>query len=197
MSQQIVEINCPGCGARVSTGQTECEWCHQPVIISTFNSVYSMPLIEVNKYANAYRRALTENPENKDLNNSVAMCYLKLKLYDKALPAFEKAMEDNFDNSETFFYAAVCLLKGRKAFLLSRPEIDKIEEYLNAAIMIEPRGIYYYLLAYIKYDYFNRKYFKTSPTYQEVLVMAEQTGYSPFDVEQLFAILGVDKPIGF
>lgn len=57
------------------------------------------------------------------------MCYLMLKLYDKALPAFEKAMEDNFDNSETFFYAAVCLLKGRKAFLLTRPEIDKIEEY--------------------------------------------------------------------
>lgn len=150
-----------------------------------------------NKYANAYRKALTENPENMDLNNSVAMCYLKLKLYDKALPAFEKAMEDNFDNSETFFYAAVCLLKGRKAFLLTRPEIDKIEEYLNAAIMIEPRGIYYYLLAYIKYDYFNRKYFKTSPTFQEALVMAEQAGYSPFDTEQLFAILGVDKPSGF
>lgn len=197
MSQQIVEINCPGCGARVSTGQAECEWCHQPIIISTFKSVYSMPLPEVNKYTNAYRKALTENPENMDLNNSVAMCYLKLNLYDKALPAFEKAMEDNFDNSETFFYAAVCLLKGRKAFLLTRLEIDKIEEYLNAAIMIEPRRIYYYLLAYIKYDYFNRKFFKTSPTYQEALVMAEQTGYSPFDAEQLFAILGVDKPIGF
>ncbi len=194
MSQQIIEINCPGCGARVSTGQEECEWCHQPIIISTFNSVYSMAMPEVNKYANAYRKALVENPENTDLNNSVAMCYLKLKLYDKALPAFEKAMEDNFDNSETFFYAAVCQLRGRKAFLLTRPEIDKIEEYLNAAIMIEPRGIYYYLLAYIKYDYFNRKFFKTTPTYQEALEMAQQAGYSPFDAEQLFGILGVERP---
>lgn len=197
MAQQIVEINCPGCGARVSTGQAKCEWCHQPIIISTFNSVYSMALPEVNKYANAYRKALAENPENTDLNNSVAMCYLKLKLYDKALPAFEKAMEDNFDNSETFFYAAVCQLKGRKAFLLTRTEIDKIEEYLNAAIMIEPRGIYYYLLAYIKYDYFNRKFFKTSPTFQEALSMAQQSGYSPFDAEQLFAILGVERPAEF
>ena len=156
-----------------------------------------MPMPEVNKIAGAYRKALAENPDNQELNNSVAMCYLKLKLYDKALPAFEKAMEDNFDNSETFFYAAVCLLKGKKAFLLTRPEIDKIEEYINAAIMIEPRGIYYYLLAYIKYDYFSRKFFKTSPTYQEALVMAQQQGYSPFDVEQLFGILGVDKPNGF
>lgn len=197
MSQTVIEINCPGCGARVSTGQSECEWCHKPIIISTFNSVYSMPMPEVNKFAGAYRQALAENPDNQELNNSVAMCYLKLKLYDKALPAFEKAMEDNFDNSETFFYAAVCLLKGRKAFLLTRPEIDKIEEYINAAIMIEPRGVYYYLLAYIKYDYFNRKFFKTSPTYQEALEIAQQQGYSPFDAEQLFGILGVERPNGF
>ena len=197
MSHTVIEMNCPGCGARVSTGQSECEWCHKPIIISTFNSVYSMPMPEVNKFAGAYRQALAENPDNQELNNSVAMCYLKLKLYDKALPAFEKAMEDNFDNSETFFYAAVCLLKGRKAFLCNRPEIDKIEEYINAAIMIEPRGVYYYLLAYIKYDYFNRKFFKTSPTYQEALEIAQQQGYSPFDAEQLFGILGVERPNGF
>lgn len=156
-----------------------------------------MPMPQVNKYAGAYRKALAENPENTELNNSIAMCYLKLKLYDKALSAFELAMEDNFDNSETFFYAAVCLLKGKKPFLAIRPEIDKIEEYINAALMIEPRGIYYYFLAYIKYDYFNRKFFKTSPTYQEALATAKQAGYSPSDAEQLFAILGVEKPAGF
>ena len=55
MSQQIVDINWPGCGARVTTGQNECEWCHQPVNISNFNSVYSMPIPLVNKYAGAYK----------------------------------------------------------------------------------------------------------------------------------------------
>ena len=194
MLHQIVEINCPGCGARVSTGQKECEWCHKPIIISTFTSVYSMPMPEVNKFAAAYRKALAENPDNQDLNNSVAMCYLKLKLYDKAFPAFEKAMEDNFDNSETFFYAAICLLQGKKAFLQQRHTIDKILEYINAALMIEPKGIYYYFLAYIKYDYFQRKCFKTSPTYQETLAMAIDAGLSEFDVEQLYGILGVARP---
>ena len=53
-----------------------------------------MPMPEVNKFAGAYKKALAENPDNQELNNSVAMCYLKLKLDDKALPAFEKAMED-------------------------------------------------------------------------------------------------------
>lgn len=194
MSYQVVEINCPGCGARVSTGQKECEWCHKPVIISTFNSVYSMPMPEVNKFAGAYRKALAENPDNQELNNSAAMCYLKLKLYDKALPAFEKAMEDNFDNSETFFYAAICLLRGQKAFLQQRPTIDKIMEYMNAAVMIEPRGIYYYFMAYIKYDYFKRKFLNVSPNYQDTLNMARSYGYSEFDTQQLYSILEVDKP---
>jgi len=153
-----------------------------------------MPMPMVNKYASAYREALQNEPDAKDLNNCAAMCYLKLKLYDKALSAFEKAMEDNFDNSETFFYAAICLLGGKKAFLTLRPKIDKIEEYINAALAIEPRGIYYYLLAYIKYDYFERKYFNTSPTYKEALKMSKDAGVSPSDIEQLYGILGVSCP---
>jgi len=151
-----------------------------------------MPM--VNQYAAASREGLQNDPDNKDLNNSLAMCYLKLKLYDKALLAFDKAMEDNFDNPETFFYAAICVLGGKKAFLMQRPEIDKIEEYINAALAIEPRGIFHYFLAYIKYDYFERKYFNTSPNYQQALTNANGAGVSPYDIEQLYGILGVSRP---
>ena len=194
MSHQIVELNGPGCGARVSTAQKECDWCHKPIVISTFNSVYSMQMPEVNKYVGAYRKALTENPDNTELNKSIAMCYLKLKMYDKALGAFEKAIEDNFDDSEIYFYAAICLLNGKKAFLNQRPTIDKILEYLNAALMIEPKGIYYYFMAYIKYDYFERKHFRTSPNYVDALQMANEAGLSNFDIEQLYTILNVARP---
>ena len=191
---QAIMITCPGCGERLTLDMKRCPSCRGPVIISSFNSVYSMSPLDVNKYANAYRNALSENPSDKKLNISIAMCYLKLNLYDKALPAFEKAIEDNFDNSEAFFYAAVCLLQGKKAFLQQRPIIDKIIEYVNAALMIEPKGIYYYFLAYIKYDYFQRKFFKTSPNYQEALAMAVDLGVSEFDIEQLYDIIGVTRP---
>ena len=194
MVTQVHDTTCRGCGAAAEIGQTKCRYCKQPVMISTFNSVYSMPMHLVNQFSATYREALQNEPDAKDLNNSIAMCYLKLKLYGKALAAFEKAMEDNFDNSETFFYAAICLLGGKKAFLAQRPEINKIEEYINAALALEPRGIYHYFLAYIKYDYFNRKFFNTSPTYQEALGMANGAGVSPHDIEQLFEILGVQRP---
>ena len=194
MATKVVDIKCPSCGAAVDTTWKTCKFCKQPVIISSFTSVYDMPMPMINQYANAYRQVLAQSPDDKEINNSIAMCYLKLKLYDKALNAFEKAMEDNFDNSETFFYAAICLLGGKKAFLAQRPEIDKIEEYINAALMMEPKGIYYYFQAYIKYDYFSRKSFNTSPTYQEALGMANGTGVSPHDIEQLYGILGVAHP---
>lgn len=46
MAHQVIDMKCPGCGAPTSTGETTCKYCHRPVIISTFNSVYSMPLIK-------------------------------------------------------------------------------------------------------------------------------------------------------
>jgi tetratricopeptide (TPR) repeat protein len=187
-------LKCPGCGGAVTSADSTCKYCGRPVVISSFNSVYDMSMPEVNKYTNAYKQALAGNPNDATLNNSLAMCYLKLKLYNKALAAFENAMEDNLDNSETYFYAAVCLLEGKKAFLTTRPIINKIEEYINAALMIEPRGVYYYFQAYVKYDYFSRKFFQTSPTYQEALQMANSSGVSQFDIEQFYDVLGVTRP---
>lgn len=194
MSQNVIDLACPSCGAPTTTGEKKCPFCKRPIVISTFNSLYDMPMSEINKYATSYRKALADNPDDQELNNSIAMCYLKLKLYDKALAAFEIAIKDNFDSSETFFYAAICLLGGKKAFLTPRSNIDKIEEYINAALMIEQKGIYYYLLAYIKYDYFSRKYYNTSPTYQEALTSATDAGISSFDIEQLYGILSVQRP---
>jgi tetratricopeptide (TPR) repeat protein len=172
-------------------------YCRKPVVISTFNSVYEMQMPEVNKYAGTYRKALAENPDDQELNYSIAACYLKLKMYDKASEAFETAMQDNFDNSEAFFYAAVCLLKGKRPFLQTKPVISKLEEYMNAALMIEPRGIYYYFLAYVKYDYYAQKGFRSSPSHVELLQSAAAAGYSSHDVEALFDILGVARPQGF
>lgn len=91
-------------------------------------------------------------------------------------------------------YAAVCLLKGKKAFLAPRTDIDKAVEYINAALMIEPRGIYQYFLAYIKYDYFERKSLNIKPDWQETLQIAVQSGVSQADIAQLFETLQVEMP---
>ena len=192
MAVQAINITCPNCGAGLSMDQNNCNYCRSPFHITSINEVASLPTLQIHKYASSYRKDLAANPNDVTLNTSIAFCYLQLKMFDDAYNAFSKAIVDNFDNSETYFYAAVSLLKGKKAFLHTRPEIDKILELINAAIMIEPRGIYYYFMAYIKNDYFKRKFLTVSPNYQECLMQAKMFGYSMDDVKHLYSVAGVE-----
>ena len=196
MSVQVHDTSCRNCGwTPPNLGETHCKFCKGTILVSTFNSVASMPSPMIKQYADSYKEALKNEPDAEDLNNSVAMCYLKLELHEEALSAFKKAIERDFDNSETYFYAAICLLKGKKAFMAQRSDIDQIEKYIKAALKIEPnKGIFHYFWAYIKYDFFERKSLNTTPTYQELLSKAHLSGLPGHDIDQLFQILNVSRP---
>lgn len=194
MALRVVSLKCPTCGAGITTEQKECEYCGGTIMISNFSMADSLPMPAVNKHLASYREALAQEPDNRELNTSVGMCFLKLKLYDQALAAYEKNMEFNFDNPDVFFCAAVCVLQGKMPFLHLRPAIDKAISYINSALMIEAKGIYYYFLAYIKYDYFKRKFLNTTPDYTQCLAQARAAGVSDYDINQLYALLGTQRP---
>ena len=174
----VHDLKCPGCGAPVRRG----------------GAGLDAPLILLNKYSAAYNSALAEDPENSAALFSLGMCRLKLKLYPKASEAFEKAMGVEFDNADLYFYAAIALLGGRKPFLAPRRDIDKIESYINAAISIEPKPIYYLLWSYVRYDYYFRKSFRVTPDYAELLATARGSGLGSGDTDALFSILGTPVP---
>jgi tetratricopeptide (TPR) repeat protein len=191
-------LKCGGCGADVLENQLEngemCPLCGQAARIKHYQTVAAMPLPQVQKYQAAFQAQIAANPNDNTINSSLAFCFLKLKLPEKALPFFEKAMTDNFSDPNLYYYAALCLLKGKKAFLTMRPEIDAIERYLDTAIGLEPRGIFYYFQAYIKYDYYSRKFFKTSPTWREALQEANDAGVTANDITEFYQIAGVERP---
>lgn len=190
-----IRLSCPSCAAAVTTEQKNCAYCGSEVIIRSFTQINSMPMPQVNKYAVSYRKSIAESPDaaaDKDINISLGLCYLRLKLYDKAIEAFESAIKDNFDNSEVYYYTSIALLKGQKAFVTPRPNIDKIVEYLNAALMIEDKSIYHYFLAYIKRDYFHRKYLKVDPDHVQCFQAAVDGGISRDEINELHHILGVE-----
>ena len=162
---------CPCCDKAIAPGTTVCPQCNQPVTVSS--------------------SSLAADPSNQETAGYAAMCFLKMRLYDKAMPLFEKAIDNNYDSAEPYFMAAICLLRGKKPFLAQRADIDKAVEYLNAADMIEPKAIHHYLLAYIKEDYFDRKYLNISPTAQEEHGQAAALGLTPEDEATLHALLNV------
>lgn len=119
---------------------------------------------------------------------------VKNKNYSEAAKYFEKAPQGSITDPDVLFYAAVCLLEGRKAFLAPRDKIDKAVRYLNEAIAMSGKGIYYYFLAYIKYDYFERKYLNTSPNYRQLYQAAANKGVTNGEANALYALLGVARP---
>jgi len=182
---------CPGCGASVAPDIKKCEYCGNPVIIHSIGAINTFNPLQLNKYALSYRKQLANNADDKELYRSMGICYLKLKLYDKANEAFARAVEDNFDDADSYFYAAVCLLKGKKAFVAPRTDINKAVEYINAANMIAPNPVYSLMLAYIKKDYFERKALAVSPSWSEELLTAKSMGATEADAKALADLLGV------
>ena len=196
MAVQLINMKCSGCGETLSPSMSECPSCGNAVVFSSFNSILKRTEQDLGKLA----RKLENDPDanSPEMGNMVkftlASCYLKLRLYDKALAKFEAAIEENLDNPETYFYAAVSLLKGKKACLTPMTNIRKALEYLDAATDIEPRGVFYFFKAYLKYDFFARKYLQVTPDYKAELRQAIANNLSPFDAEELFSILGVECP---
>ena len=187
---EIISMKCPNCGASITTQTKQCEFCQSDILIKSFKNLAAMPTLQVNKYMASYRSAAAENPDSKDLNTSIGLCFLRLKKYNQATEYFVKAQADNFDDATPFFYAAVARLQGKKPFMHSRQEIDKMMEDIQAAMDIEPSTEQYYFMSYIKRDYFNRKFLNTSPTWGEYMQEAIDNGLTAADVEEFHAMVG-------
>ena len=168
MPETIKILKCPNCGAAIAVNQNECEYCHSPVIIETLNSLNN---VDLKTYINSYNEALKEDKNSFELNNSLAMCYLKLKRYDKAALHFEKVSDTNILNSDYYYYYSIALLEGRKAFLTPLKTIKSIVNLLETAVSICDKPMYHYFLAYIKYDFYKRKFLNIQPDYKEELLL--------------------------
>ena len=195
---QVIDLKCPGCGSPSSTDQTTCDHCGRQLVITSFSTLHTITPGEVQQYLTAYSGALEQNGKDPELNSAIAMCFLKLGLYDQAQSHFDVALSGNLNNSETFFYMAVALLEGKKPFTRPIETIRKCEGYCTAAARLEPRGIYYLALAWITADFYERKFLKPSIPSSELLAQAGSAQLTPTDIStaqdvfcQSFSILGV------
>ena len=188
-----MSMTCCHCGHPVEAGAKKCPQCWELLTIESPAEVAALPPMKVNGYVRTFQQALNTEPNNIAINKSIAFCYLMLQMYDQAYDYFMKATVSNYDDADVYYYAAISALKGKKAFLHTRPEIDKCLELLNAAISVNPRGIYYYYMAYIKYDYFKRKFLITKPDYKECLLKARNFGCTQAEVNEMYSVLGVEE----
>ena len=132
-----------------------------------------------------------------DVKFTLGCCFLKMHLYDKALKNFEDAIDGNVENSEIYFYAAVAMLKGKRPFLTTMAILRKMQEYIEAALLIDENPIYRVFLSYIKLDFYGRKHLRISPDWEDEYQSAMEIGCNQNDVDDLFELLGQDCPDEF
>lgn len=193
ISETTAMINeCPQCGAPNSFNSNECQYCHSEFIVSSLSSLTRFDKRGVDKYIASYKKLAAKDPNNQELNAALGMCYFKLDLFDFALKFFQKAMDDMVENSDLYFYSAICLFKGKRPFLNPLTTIRNAEEFLDAAISLNSNdGKYYYAHALIKYDYYYQKRLNTSPNFQELLNEAEHYGVRFDDKELVESLLKI------
>ena len=201
---QTVDLSCASCGAGITREMRQCEYCGRAVVIENFASLKNIDNKSIMLLSRQIEAGnITAVCSGGDAAQSVpeyagafslACCYLRLGLYDKALVFFEKAMAYGSGNPETYFLASVAMLKGKKPFLHPMALIKKALEYLNAAEMLEPRSDFSLLTAFIKYDFFHRKCLHIEPSWQCELQKAVDLGVSYESALDLFDLLKSDIP---
>lgn len=99
-------------------------------------------------------------------------------------------IENDRNEADAYFWLSVALMHGKRPFLLTIDLVKEIINNLETAIMIYDKSYYHYFLAYIKYDFYTKKYLKVVPTYEEELKKAYDLGINTDEISGLKKILG-------
>lgn len=193
MAQLVQDLTCPGCGAPAAMSTQECPSCGRPVVITTFSAISDWSPPQVNKYMKAYKEALT-GADDPDVHLALGICLLKLGTYDLAMRHIQEAISADVDNADGFLYAAVACLRGRRPFLTPMPDVKTALTYIDAARALESRGIFDYFSAFVRSDFFERKFLRIQPTALDEMRLAHEHGLPDADIDLLHDLIRVPRP---
>jgi hypothetical protein len=121
--------------------------------------------------------------------------HLRLGLHVKALEDFRLAMNAGAKSPDLYYLSAVAMLDGRKAFLAPLARIREAEDMIHAALKLEDRGVFHYVLAYLGFDYYERKSLKAPTPWPASLARAWNLGVTQDEIDSLFELLSVNDPL--
>ena len=174
-----------------------CRHCHQVIIPENLEEAKEIPAPKRIKQILLLNQMAEKNPDVPQIPMALGIFYLTNGAYQYALPQFKKAVELDPMNADAYYYTAVSLLGGVKPFIKNLKQIQEIVENLNLAEQLEPKAVYYYLHAYVAYDYYKRKFMGCNPSYSELLSQARASGITAKEIADLFELLKTDKPTNF
>ncbi len=194
MEYESKSIQCPNCGAPLSdVGKNVCDHCGSTVVVRRVREAGALSPLQLSKYASFYR-GKTDGASQFALG----CCQMQLKQFTFAAGTFRKLLAEVPDNAMAYYYLALAVLAGKRPFVQPRPVIDEAESCLESAAAIEPHALFFYLRAFIRNDYFERKRYHVQPDSAYFLSLAEECGgISDDERDELFELMNCDPPAGF
>lgn len=189
-------LQCPSCFCTISPDQDVCEFCGNKIVVESISDLANVTAESLRNYGRSYQKNIDSGVGDKmEMEGALAFVFLKLKLYEKAELHFSQAVDDFCSNPDLYYGWAISILRGRGAYGCYRETIDEAISYLKAALSIEKKGIYYYFLAFLTFDYFYAKGFHVTPSYNDYINMAIEThNLTRADINQLYELLNVNCP---
>ena len=198
MSYSVSILECPNCAATdIRPGQSFCHWCRSALIISDFSSIYSMNLGAYQEYANKLKDSennYMSNGMQGDYESSLGMVYLKRGNTALAVSSFQKAAESGIQNPETYFYMGIAMLDRKRPFLNNKNTVTGAMNYIETALNMEKKGIYYFTAAFLEYDFYVMKHLRPPKSINEYLGNARKFGVTQNDLKMVFDMMNCTVP---
>jgi len=121
--------------------------------------------------------------------------HLDLGDYSAAVEDFRLARSYDAENPDAYFLGAVAMLGGQMAFRASLGCIREIERLIQSAIKLEDRAVFHYFLAYVRYDYYERKSLRPPASWQASFMDACGRHLTQAQIDSLFRWLSVENPL--
>jgi len=184
----VTVLVCPQCSAPVKQGKRSCERCHSEY---TFTPVSGLKKT-LEEFEKKIKSKISESGENPELLTAMGICQMQRGLYRFANGYFDKAINLLSEDSDTFYYAAIALLNGKRPYLSSLPVIRKVVEYLELALSFSEQGSYYYLQHLVHNDYFEKRQLNCSPSSAELYEKSLLFGLSDVDSTEISKMVGLN-----
>jgi tetratricopeptide (TPR) repeat protein len=170
-------IECPGCGfPQSSASARNCEQCGNLLIVQSLTFLDGADEKSVRIHLKNYRARLKDDPDDCASHIGMGICYLTLKLYDRASEELAKAVDLAPESGDPYYYAALALLQGKRPRVHTHSCIKKVEEMLHAAEELDgTKHIHCLLWAAVKRDYYDfNGMIPRPPSVDELLSRASQ-----------------------
>ena len=191
METHTLQATCRCCGSTVQATESQCEYCGNPIRITTLRSASDLSKPILMKYLHNYEAAGSHDESSPIALGIIA---LQLGLFILAKDRFNEVIKADSTHAEAYFYRAIAVLQKKKPFMCPRPVIDEALRDLESAYLIEQQAIYKYFSALIRFDYFHRKKFRVEPDFMEEFEFTKSTGVGSGDLQLLLAVINLEVP---